>query len=193
MAASFKAHSSLSRRSVPEALLLCGAEDSAETTASYSPNSPTVFKASNFAPCSSGIVNKRNSARKRPPKSVRRANQQGNKSTQLVPFEEKRDGKMVVGSKKKKCSPEEKEVATTSKDVCLKPAHDGKSIVWERLSRLGVQRSEPWCIVGDFNEILNNDEKCGGPKRSPASFKPFADMLSVCGMEELASKGNRFT
>lgn len=72
-------------------------------------------------------------------------------------------------------------------------AHDGKSIVWERLSRLGVQRSEPWCIVGDFNEILNNDEKCGGPKRSPASFKPFADMLSVCGMEELASKGNRFT
>lgn len=125
MAASFKAHSSLSRRSVPEALLLCGAEDSAETTASYSPNSPTVFKASNFAPCSSGIVNKRNSARKRPPKSVRRANQQGNKSTQLVPFEEKRDGKMVVGSKKKKCSPEEKEVATTSKDVCLKVVPNG--------------------------------------------------------------------
>lgn len=73
------------------------------------------------------------------------------------------------------------------------PAQDGKSIVWERLSRFGVCRKEPWCIVGDFNEILNNGEKLGGPSRSEASFRPFADMLAACGMDELEASGDRFT
>lgn len=72
------------------------------------------------------------------------------------------------------------------------PASDGKSVVWDRLTSLGVGRSEPWSIIGDFNEILNNDEKLGGPRRSESSFKPFAEMLSSCQMEELSSKGNRF-
>lgn len=65
------------------------------------------------------------------------------------------------------------------------PAHDGKSIVWERLNRIGVCRKEPWCLVGDFKEILNNGEKLGGPSRPEASFRPFGDMLTVCGMEKL--------
>lgn len=52
---------------------------------------------------------------------------------------------------------------------------------------------EPWCIVGDFNEILSNEEKSGGPMRPEGSFKCFADMLAVCNMKELPSKGDRFT
>ncbi|XP_018435286.2 uncharacterized protein LOC108807498 [Raphanus sativus] len=73
------------------------------------------------------------------------------------------------------------------------PSSVGKEIVWERLSRIGVCRKEKWCLIGDFNEILNNGEKTGGPLRSEASFQPFGDMLSVCGMEELESSGIRFT
>lgn len=63
------------------------------------------------------------------------------------------------------------------------PAHDGKSVVWNRLTSLGATRSAPWSIVGDFNEILNNDEKIGGPRRAESTFAPFADMLNSCGME----------
>ncbi|XP_013694544.2 uncharacterized protein LOC106398556 [Brassica napus] len=33
----------------------------------------------------------------------------------------------------------------------------------------------------------------GGPRRSEASFIPFADMLECCEMEEFTSKGNKFT
>ena len=73
------------------------------------------------------------------------------------------------------------------------PSSEGKNIVWERISRIGVNRREKWCMLGDFNEILNNDEKIGGPMRSEESFKPFGDMLSTCGMEELESSGIRFT
>ena len=74
------------------------------------------------------------------------------------------------------------------------PASDErKKIVWERLSRIGVGRKEKWCLIGDFNEILSNDEKLGGLLRHESSSKPFGDMLSAWGMEELQSLGIRFT
>lgn len=73
------------------------------------------------------------------------------------------------------------------------PVTDGRSRVWDRLTRLGIGRTEPWSMIGNFNEILNNDEKIGGPRRSASSFVPFADMLSSCEMEKLSSKGNRFS
>ncbi|KAG2313170.1 hypothetical protein Bca52824_024727 [Brassica carinata] len=42
------------------------------------------------------------------------------------------------------------------------PLMGNRPRIWERLSRIGVNRKEPWCILGDFNEIRNNDEKNGG-------------------------------
>ena len=68
-----------------------------------------------------------------------------------------------------------------------------RHIVWELITRFGINRKTSWCIVGDFNEIINNSEKSGGPRRSDASFVPFNDMLDCCGMNELPGSGNSFT
>ncbi|XP_013690321.2 uncharacterized protein LOC106394286 [Brassica napus] len=73
------------------------------------------------------------------------------------------------------------------------PGQQGKGKVWERIMRLGVGRKECWGLVGDFNEILHNGEKIGGPKRGPASFMDFAVMLEVCKIKELAGFGDSFT
>ena len=35
------------------------------------------------------------------------------------------------------------------------PATEGRDAVWERLNRIGTNRKEPWCLIGDFNEILS--------------------------------------
>lgn len=35
--------------------------------------------------------------------------------------------------------------------------------VWELLKSLHIGANTPWLLFGDFNEILSNEEKCGGP------------------------------
>ena len=73
------------------------------------------------------------------------------------------------------------------------PGHRGKKILWERLMRYGVNRKDCWGWVGDFNEILHNGEKIGGPSRSEGSFESFRDCVRVCGMAELSGFGDGFT
>ncbi|KAF8085592.1 hypothetical protein N665_0660s0001 [Sinapis alba] len=74
------------------------------------------------------------------------------------------------------------------------PVRENKAKVWERLSRIGVHRNEPWCMLGDFNEIRHNGEKTGGgPRRSEASLQPFNDMLDTGELVELPSCGNNLT
>ena len=73
------------------------------------------------------------------------------------------------------------------------PVRKNRPRLWERLSRIGAHRKEAWCMIGDFNEIRNNDEKLGGPRRSDKSLEPFNDMLSVCEMSELQASGNNLT
>ena len=68
-----------------------------------------------------------------------------------------------------------------------------RSQTWERLSRLAIHRKDCWAMVGDFNEILYNGEKLGGPRRSDASFSEFSNMLKLSDMIELKSTGNGFT
>ena len=42
------------------------------------------------------------------------------------------------------------------------PVQQLRDQVWERLTRYGLARSEPWFIIGDLNEITGNHEKDGG-------------------------------
>lgn len=73
------------------------------------------------------------------------------------------------------------------------PSVSKRHLTWEILIRIGLQRKESWCMVGDFNELLNNGEKLGAPSRSEDSFVDFANMIRMCGMSELETTGNGFT
>ena len=53
--------------------------------------------------------------------------------------------------------------------------------VWERITRIGVDRKGPWVMTGDFNEILDPSEKIGGTEIDPADGRDFKQMLSACG------------
>ena len=64
------------------------------------------------------------------------------------------------------------------------PVQKLREQVWERLTRYGLSRSEPWFIIGDLNEITKNPEKDGGSLRSATSFIPFNNMIRNSGLLE---------
>lgn len=65
---------------------------------------------------------------------------------------------------------------------------------------MGQGRDDPWLITGDFNDILNNAKKSGGPSRPEGSFTAFRSFVAQNGMwdlrhtgEQLSWRGNRHT
>lgn len=48
-------------------------------------------------------------------------------------------------------------------------------------------------MMGDFNEILSNEDKLGGPLRPDSSFQEFNDMLRTFRMRDLMATGNSFS
>ncbi|XP_019099588.1 PREDICTED: uncharacterized protein LOC109132435 [Camelina sativa] len=65
-----------------------------------------------------------------------------------------------------------------------------REVVWERITRIGIQRDDPWLLTGDFNEIMDNSEKLGGPRRPESSFYPFRTMARSSRIIEIPSCGN---
>lgn len=65
--------------------------------------------------------------------------------------------------------------------------------LWERITRLGIHRKESWCLIGDFNDILQCGEKVRGHSRSDSSCESFVNIINACKMEELPSHSNALT
>ena len=73
------------------------------------------------------------------------------------------------------------------------PVQELREHVWERLTRYGLSRIEPWFIIGDLNEITGNHEKEGGSLRSASSFMPFNNMIRNTGLLEFLARGNKMS
>ncbi|KAF8089118.1 hypothetical protein N665_0517s0005 [Sinapis alba] len=72
------------------------------------------------------------------------------------------------------------------------PNQQSRHILWEKIQRIGSTRNGPWLLVGDFNEILNNSEKEGGPVREESSFTDFRNMFITCDLRDVRSVGDKF-
>lgn len=73
------------------------------------------------------------------------------------------------------------------------PERQYRHLLWERLERIAVHRQGSWFITGDFNEILNHNEKTGGNVRSDSSFNDFRQMIRTCDFSDIKPIGNRFS
>lgn len=56
---------------------------------------------------------------------------------------------------------------------------------WDLLRTLAAQTSLPWLVAGDFNEILSNVDKSGGPPRGNAPMERFRAALVDCGLSDM--------
>lgn len=73
------------------------------------------------------------------------------------------------------------------------PARNRRNRVSERLTDIGLVQNEPWLLVGDFNELMNNEEKLGGSSRHESTFWDFRHMAENCKIKELRSVGNQLS
>ncbi|KAF2316378.1 hypothetical protein GH714_041719 [Hevea brasiliensis] len=64
---------------------------------------------------------------------------------------------------------------------------------WQLLRQLSSVSSLPWAIVGDFNEILTNDEKVGGNNRLDSFMQAFRATLDDSGLFNMDFLGYPYT
>lgn len=52
---------------------------------------------------------------------------------------------------------------------------------------------EAWILGGDFNEIMEDVEKLGGPKRKRKAMEDFRKVVDDCDLKDIKPDGNLFT
>jgi hypothetical protein len=64
---------------------------------------------------------------------------------------------------------------------------------WDLLSHLKTLCMGAWLVIRDFNEIVQQSEKCGGAQRRDGQMGLFQNVLGECGLSDLGFKGSKFT
>ena len=73
------------------------------------------------------------------------------------------------------------------------PKTSRRSEVWHMLRMLCSKPKLPWCVFGDFNELLEVNDKSGGVPRSHNLMQSFQEVLDEGGFVDLGYTGPDFT
>ncbi|KAK6162607.1 hypothetical protein DH2020_002448 [Rehmannia glutinosa] len=65
--------------------------------------------------------------------------------------------------------------------------------LWDNLISFGENCSLPWIAIGDFNNVLNVNEKCNGKDVTSKELKDFEECCVLTGLTDLRSMGCHFT
>lgn len=68
-----------------------------------------------------------------------------------------------------------------------------RSASWALLSQLNPEPRQPWCIMGDLNEITCLDQKWGGKQRPIWKIKQFCENIESNDLVDLGWKMQQFT
>lgn len=64
---------------------------------------------------------------------------------------------------------------------------------WNLLRELASMSNDPWCIIGDFNDLLTSDDKRGGAERPSWLYNGFRSAVNDCNLHDLPLEGYQFT
>ena len=62
--------------------------------------------------------------------------------------------------------------------------------LWKQLMQL--KGEQPWLVMGDFNDILMEEDRIGARARSKPGIE-FRNCVEQCGLEDIQYSGNRYT
>ncbi|KAK2365796.1 hypothetical protein QL285_079253 [Trifolium repens] len=73
------------------------------------------------------------------------------------------------------------------------PEHGRRRDSWNMLRNLRDMSPIPWCIIGDFNDLLSQDDKRGTHLHPNWLCRGFRDAVSDCGLVDIRLEGHQFT
>lgn len=63
---------------------------------------------------------------------------------------------------------------------------------WALLRNLASLDTLPWCVIGDFNDILSKNEKRGHTDRPEWMIRGFREVVTDCGLNDIPLQGHQF-
>lgn len=73
------------------------------------------------------------------------------------------------------------------------PKRDRREESWSILRELYRRSTLPWCIIGDFNDLMATEEKQGRVVHPRRLLQGFTDVVNDCQLLDLGFNGNMFT
>lgn len=73
------------------------------------------------------------------------------------------------------------------------PSHGCRREAWNFLRQLANSSNLPWCILGDFNDILSPNEKKGRNERANWLINGFRNAVTDAGLSDVYTEGYLYT
>lgn len=73
------------------------------------------------------------------------------------------------------------------------PESERRRESWNILRTLATDISLPWCVIGDFNDLLSNEEKRGRCDHPLWKIRGFREAVTDCQLTNLVLEGHQFT
>ena len=68
-------------------------------------------------------------------------------------------------------------------------ARNLSSRTWDLMRQLSMASPMPWCIIGDLNNLMSQDEKIGGALYPNGMIDGFVETMVACGLNDLGMIG----
>lgn len=73
------------------------------------------------------------------------------------------------------------------------PERRRREEAWSMLQNLAARSSLPWCVIGDFNDMVVDGEKRGGRRHPRSLLQGFSDTIMDCRLIDLGFDGEKYT
>lgn len=73
------------------------------------------------------------------------------------------------------------------------PRSSRRRAFWDLITSLNGLHNRPWCILGDFNDIMSSNEKAGRIPQPLSRMVGFSTTMHYCGLQDLGMSGYPYT
>ncbi|XP_058726099.1 uncharacterized protein LOC131597415 [Vicia villosa] len=70
---------------------------------------------------------------------------------------------------------------------------DRRRKLWKEIEQINSTQQGPWCLMGDYNNVMYTDDRIGGKEIHDGEFCDLVNMMNNCGLADLDKIGDKYT